>query len=566
MRPGTLLPLLPELLRAGVRRATAPLRQMWRRSWPYRRLLTGKLADHIVFYPWDAPSRRLEDAESLLRGRFPFHGQELEVPEGISVFDLPAPSRTWLEALHGFLWLPALSSAGGEPARRLATNLIGQWIRRNGRYSEPAWLPHVMARRLANIFCHGRLVIMNSELTWRSRLFVSLREQVRMLERISQEAPDGLPRLEAAAILALSGICLDDSERRLQTGLQRLETELARQILPDGGHVTRSPEALLCAYRLVVMVLEALGAVGQEPPHVVRNAHDRMAPMLRFFRHGDGALALFNGGGECDPRLVAGLLARDEIRGQPFFHARHSGYQRLSASRTLCLIDCGKPPAGAFSQQAHAGTGAMELSSGADRIVVNCGTGGLSNPSWNVPLRATAAHSTMTVADTSSAVVLPAGPARDLLGPWLLGGPREAVSRRVETPQGWSVEMMHDAYADRFGVRHERHVIMSPQGLIVTGRDRLVPAGPAFHAGLTYAVRFHIHPDVRISRMEGGGILLKLPGGEGWRFRAGGGHLDIEESVYLGGTIVRRTEQLVVTGSMKDAPADVSWVFEQIGA
>jgi uncharacterized heparinase superfamily protein len=66
--------------------------------------------------------------------------------------------------------------------------------------------------------------------------------------------------------------------------------------------------------------------------------------------------------------------------------------------------------------------------------------------------------------------------------------------------------------------------------------------------------------------VEGGGILLKLPGGEGWRFRASGGQLDIEESIYLGGTIVRRTEQLVVTGSMKDAPADVSWVFEQIGA
>jgi uncharacterized heparinase superfamily protein len=290
-----------------------------------------------------------------------------------------------------------------------------------------------------------------------------------------------------------------------------------------------------------------------------------MAPMLRFFRHGDGALALFNGGGECDPRMVAGLLARDEVRGQPFYHARHSGYQRLSASRTLCLIDCGRLPPGAFSRDAHAGTGALELSSGSDRIVVNCGTGGLSHPSWNAALRATAAHSTLVVADTSSAAILPAGPARDLLGPWLSGGPHEAVSRRVETPQGWTVEAMHDAYADAFGVRHERQVTMSPQGLIVTGRDRLVPTGPSFHAGLTFAVRFHIHPDVRVSRLEGGGILLKLPGGEGWRFRAGGGQVGVEESVYLGGGVVRRTEQLVVSGSMKDAPADVAWVFEQVG-
>ena len=76
---------------------------------------------------------------------------------------------------------------------------------------------------------------------------------------------------------------------------------------------------------------------------------------------------------------------------------------------------------------------------------------------------------------------------------------------------------------------------MSPQGLMVTGRDRLVPADGQTVTGWHFAVRFHIHPDVRVSRLEGGGILLKLPGGEGWRFRAGGGVLDVEESVYLGG-------------------------------
>ena len=91
-----------------------------------------------------------------------------------------------------------------------------------------------------------------------------------------------------------------------------------------------------------------MSALNEEPPHTLRNAHDRMAPMLRFFRHGDGALALFNGGAEGDPRTIAGLLARDEVRGQPFHHARHSGYQRLTAGRTLLLLDCGKAPDGRF--------------------------------------------------------------------------------------------------------------------------------------------------------------------------------------------------------------------------
>jgi len=87
-----------------------------------------------------------------------------------------------------------------------------------------------------------------------------------LLERMSAEAPEGLPRLEAAAVLALSGLCLDDSPKRRETGLKRLDEEIERQILPDGGHVSRSPQALLEAYRLVVSVMESLSAVGEEPP------------------------------------------------------------------------------------------------------------------------------------------------------------------------------------------------------------------------------------------------------------------------------------------------------------
>ena len=71
-------------------------------------------------------------------------------PTAFSVFDLPPPTASWHMALHSFAWLPALSNAGGDNARRLATNLIGQWVKRYSGYSEPVWLPHIMARRLAS--------------------------------------------------------------------------------------------------------------------------------------------------------------------------------------------------------------------------------------------------------------------------------------------------------------------------------------------------------------------------------------------------------------------------------
>ncbi|HVU21739.1 MAG TPA: heparinase II/III family protein [Rhizomicrobium sp.] len=557
------LSLLPELLRAMLHRAMRGPRVAWRRTWFYRRLLKGQLTDRIVFHPYDALPRRLDDADALLHGKFRFNGELVEVKDG-SIFDKPPPSREWAEALHGFAWLPPLSAAGGDAARMLATNLITQWLKRNNRYAEPESSAHVLARRLIHIFAHGRLVLSNSDMLWRSKVFVMLREQSKLLARIAGEAPEGMPRFEAAAALALSGACLADT-KRTEAGVAMLHGEIAVQILPDGGHITRSPENLVHAYRLITMVMDALTATSLEIPGDLRGAHDRIAPMIRFFRHGDGALALFNGGRECDGRMIAGLLARDEVRGQPFAFAPHSGYQRIAAGRTIVVMDCGAAPPGGYSTEAHTSCLAFELSASTHRIVVNCGAAAdVRRASWDGALRATAAHSTLTVADTSTGAILRAGIARDFLGARLLGGVGAVETRRVETPGGWMVEAAHDGYMTAFGIRHERQVTLAPQGLSLTGSDRVVPSTKHMAGGVPFAIRFHVHPEVRVSLSQGGDVILKLPNGEGWRFRATA-PVTVEESVYLGSDTLRRTEQLVLTGSVGDAPVEIAWIFEQIG-
>lgn len=561
---GAPLAVFPEVLRALLHRVLRSPRIWWRRTWFYRQALKGALADRIAMHPVDALPPRLEEAEALLHGKFRFCGEIVEVREG-SIFDKPSPSKRWSEALHGFEWLPPLAAAGGEPARTLATNLIGQWIRRHSRYSEPSWLPHVSARRLVNVFAHGKIALANSDMLWRSKVLVSLREQAAMLARTVDEAPDGMPRFEASAALALCGACLSDP-LRLEAGRVRLEAEIARQILPDGGHVTRSPEASAHAYRLLTMVMDAFSAISHSTPRNLQSAHDRMAPMLRFFRHGDGGLALFNGGQECDARMIAALLARDDVRGQPFAYAPHSGYQRMTAGRTLLIMDCGLPPKGAFSVDAHAGLLAFELSVGQHRLVVNCGAArDRRQATWDGALRATAAHSTVTLADRSAGDILPPGLVRDYLGPRLFLDESHIDTRRVETSLGWMVEAGSDSYAKRFGVRHERHLTLAPQGTALEGLDRLLPTGDARQdKRVSYALRFHIHPEIRLSRSKGGDVLLKLPNGEGWRFRSSAA-ITVEESVYLGADTLRRTEQLVLSGAVARTPVEIGWRFEQVG-
>jgi uncharacterized heparinase superfamily protein len=556
--------MAPELFGAAWRAALGPLRRAWRGSWIYSQLLRGRLPDRVLHQPFDARPKRLEEADSLLRRRFRFAGEAVDVKSG-SVFDIRPPTQAWAAALHGFEWLPALSGAGGDVARDCAAQLITEWLARYSRYAEPAWLPEILARRLVQMFAHGRFVIANSDLLWRSQLFLSLRQQAAALGRIVDEAASGLPRLEAAVACLLCEACLDSDSRRTAAMLERLECEVALQILPDGGHVSRNPEDLLAAYRQMVMALDALTAMDAPVPQWLRSAHDRAAPMLRFFRHGDGALALFNGGAEGDPRMLATLLARDEVRGQPHHYAPHSGYQRLAAGRALVIMDCGAPPPGPFSMRAHAGCLSFEFSSGTNRIVVNCGSEKDAVARWNGALRASAAHSTVTVADTSMMPVLAPGLARELLGPRLLDTGAPPETGRREASNGWRVEASHGYYVPDFGVVHGREITLSPRGDKLTGCDYLTPDRAGHSQVAPFAVRFHIHPDVRASSSLSGDILLKLPNGEGWRFRAGGA-VQIEESVYVGQGGARRCEQLVLNGQVKDEPVAMAWAFEQIAA
>jgi uncharacterized heparinase superfamily protein len=542
-----------------------------RGSWLYRQTLGGPVAERIAAYPDDLRPRVLQDADSLMRGRFRLGGQAVDIREG-SIFDQPSPSAEFAAALHGFDWLRHLEAAGGDLARDFALKLTQHWLNRNARYALPAWRPEVTAERFINLFAHGEFFIGQMDAPWREKFFRSLREQAVLLGRSVSEAPEGLPRLKCAAALALAGPCLSEP-RFAANGLKRLAAELDRQILPDGGHVSRAPSQLLEIVRVLAMVQQALLSRG-ESDSALNEELDQLLLLLRFFRLGDGGLAVFNGGGEDDAKAIATLLARDQRQDQRVTNLPDSKYHRLALGRGIVLFDAGAPPGGMLSAVAHAGALSFEMSSGAHRLVVNCGAFSGRDDHWQRALRSTPAHSTLTVNERSQATVLAEGALARLVGPRLIGGPSRVESRRLESAHGLSVEASHDAYVAEYGLLHQRRMTLSRAGFMVTGADRLIPviAKPASgsrdaRTGIPYTVRFHIHPDVRLSLAQGGAsVILKLPNKEGWRFKCGGGELSVEESIYFGGGSARRAEQLVIKSTVKHQPVETAWVFEQVGS
>ena len=140
------------------------------------------------------------------------------------------------------------------------------------------------------------------------------------------------------------------------------------------------------------------------------------------------------------------------------------------------------------------------------------------------------------------------------------------------------LEATHDGYRKRFGLSLRRRVFLAADGGDLRGEDGLfrpVEDGPPEdpEKRYTFAIRFHLHPEVRASlSRDAMSALLVQPNGEGWRFRTDGGTVRLERSVYLGaGAPPQRTTQLVVSGDAEpygggDRPPNrVRWAFQRLG-
>jgi uncharacterized heparinase superfamily protein len=262
--------------------------------------------------------------------------------------------------------------------------------------------------------------------------------------------------------------------------------------------------------------------------------------------------------------LLATVLAYDDARGAPVSNAPHSGYQRVDAGQTVILMDTGRPPPVAVSQEAHAGCLSFEMSWKQHRLVVNCGLPAMNKENWRQVARATAAHSTATLNDRSSCHFLESSPMRRLLaGTPIVGGPRKVTVERTDTAVDFGLTASHDGYAADFGLVHSRTLRIAPDGGAIDGVDNFTPVGGAAQrAPDEYAVRFHLHPSVKANRLsEGRGVILLLPDKEVWTFATLGEPVHVEESVYLAGSDgPRRAVQIVIYGHARTA-ASVRWSF-----
>jgi len=498
---------------------------------------------------WPGDPRR---GRAILEGSYRFAGETVAGAE--PPWDTSLAGADWQAELHGFAWLADLAAVASEAATEKARALLRSWLERHERWHPLVWRADVMGERLYAWVAYAELLAPEAGDAALRRAFLrGLGRQVRHLRPSAGWEAMGLGRLAALKGLLAAELALAAKDRELDAVLALLEAEATAQIQPDGGHRARSPAAQLTALRHLIDARAALRAARIEVPQPLAGAIDRAVPVLRFFRHGDGRLALFNDSQEQEPAPIDLVLARSEAKGRAPASAPMTGFERLAAGKSIVIADCGAPAPERWGARPHAGTLSFEMSHGRERLIVNCGAYRGPKPAWHAALRTTAAHSTVIVADTPSSELDAEGR--------ILRHPRAVTRERAEQDGSQWISMSHDGYKGEFGLTHARQLFLAEDGEDLRGEDRL-----SGKPGQSFAIRFHLHPQVQASlTQDGSAALLRLPSGVGWRLRAQGAVLSLAESIYLGTGETRKTQQVVLQGHVGTQGATVKWAVRREG-
>jgi uncharacterized heparinase superfamily protein len=516
----------------------------------YRWSLIGRTPAAMIATPADLWPGDADRGAAMIAGNFVFAGVARE--QDGSVWAPAGISAEWLAELHGFTWLRDLRALGGDEARHAARRLVADWIAHHRAWSTPAWRSDVVAARVAAWLAHYDTFFASGEDDFRRQIVASIAGQIRHLDRAMRLETRGAPRISALRGRILASLCLEGGAA-LERNLRRLDREVDRQVLGDGGHVARSPRDLLTVLRDLLDVRAALAGAQQEVPGTLQAAIDRMGPMLRYLRYDDGGLARFNGAGLEEPELVEAVAELADPQGKPAARAPAMGFERLTSGYLTVLVDSGAPPPPPWDDDAHAGTLGIEVSAGGERLIVNCGAAATDRRRWLAAQRATAAHSTAVVSDRNSSELLESGHV----------GRRRATTAFERETSGDAIllSMSHDGYVRSDGVEHRRRLFLPTDGEELRGEDSLT--GPA---GVPFTLRFHLHPSVRATLLHSGrAVLLKTPGGVVWRLQAGA-PMQLAESIYFQAIPEpKRTSQVVIEGTTGPGSNTVKWALHHEG-
>ncbi|MFV0296631.1 MAG: heparinase II/III family protein, partial [Hyphomicrobiaceae bacterium] len=500
-------------------------------------------------------------------GQLGLAGQVYEFGSG-SPFDVQGATAAWLRELHGFTWLGSLKRAETDEADTIARRIVLDWCqrRRNTKsLAAEAALVHVRARRLGAWLVNAGMLLEGAPHSFHHAFTRALGHEISTLSRQIGSAPSGPQRLACWMVLALACLSLAGHDRHLPRIERALASEFKRQFHHDGGHVSRNNDVVLELLLDLLPLRQCYLARGIITPPFVSNCISAMTMALKAGSTTSRELARFNGVGISRSDTLALVLSLDETLKRPETGIADSRYARLQQAGTTVIVDCGSPPPLQYASQAHAGCLSFELGSDDEAVIVNRGAPGPGHQTYHPDARATASHSTLTIADQSSSRLVRSKRLEGGNTPPPIGGPDHVRSELTISDHEIQLISTHDGYLKRFGLLHERRLTLKDNGTLLEGLDILRGPHPSLRLphDLPVAIRFQIPVGSHIASRDEGYIITTHKGVR-WRLSAEDCDISCEANIDFAQALGPTKARMIVLRSTCTGESQFSWRIQRL--
>ena len=195
-----------------------------------------------------------------------------------------------------------LRAVGTDAARHMAVERVALGMARCANWNEGGWQPAALGERIMAWVGFYEFYSPAAPQDFIANLTENLQRQWKHLIRAVPATPSGLAGTNVVCGLICGGLNFADggegAPNALGLACDLLRRQLAAEIMPDGAHRSRNPSLQFQILRRLID-LRALFAAAELPfPEEATMAIAAMAPVLKFYRYGDGGLGLFHGSGE----------------------------------------------------------------------------------------------------------------------------------------------------------------------------------------------------------------------------------------------------------------------------
>ena len=521
----------------------------------YNFYLTQNEIQDIAFTPKDAWPGDPLLGDSFVQGHYDLAGKKIYAPDAV-LWKIIDPSNYWEREIHSFSWLRHLKARSGSLARKHARYLIVEWLQLYNTWSEKTWEIETLSRRVSSWITNIDFLTAEKDENFLELIKKNIFKQIKhlrihankqyfsSLDRVYGWEKSSIKQIKILRCLLLYSVCFEQEGNRYIKYIKMLELAVQSFFNSEGMHFSKSPSTQLSILADLVTVREALIAKQIKVPEFLSIIIKKSAHSLRFFRTGNGCLAIFNGSKHETKFLIDKILnlADGKSRGRGSSNLFESGFEKLNSADITVFVDTFKYKKKSSSKAPHA----IEVNIGKNRLLGSCGTIFGKDQNWKTSLLSASAHSVLIIENSDPFDF------KDKL--------QKTSSKRFKKNGADVVQLVHYGYKNRYSAICSRTIELGNGGKNLAVLDQVYS-----QKLLKFDIRLHFNPDVKISlsRDKKKGILILND--QGWTFNFEGKVvLTLEQSIFVedSGRVID-TNQLILKGETVKENTEVLWGFNK---